>query len=152
MHENVLIVISEEIDQLVTIHHEAINRLEDLRSALYKDWLGSERLGAVIEPEKWKSLPRVDRDMFSVRFEGKCCVLGNTLSFKLLARLLQRPNVYLSHDHLLEDVWDCVRTPEAIRSVVKTLRSKLRESQLESLADCIDGSRKGHYAIVLRQS
>src|SRR4051794_35416384 len=63
----------------------------------------------------------VDRDRLQVEFRGRTCVLGNTLPFKLLERLARRPNTYVTHEELLYDVWNGVRSQAAIRSVVKRL-------------------------------
>jgi DNA-binding response OmpR family regulator len=83
-----------------------------------------------------------------VRFGGKTCFLGNTLPFRLLARLAQRPNRYFTYEELLADVWegDC-RSDASVRSVVKVLRRKLREAGMGQLADAIDGTERGHYAL-----
>lgn len=91
----------------------------------------------------------IDRSVLSVTFRGRSCFLGNSLPFKFLCRLAQRPNTFLSHDELLADVWQGLRSSDAVRSVVKTLRSKLRTAGLGELADAIDGSVRGHYALRL---
>lgn len=90
-----------------------------------------------------------DSRMFTVTYLGKTCFLGNTLSFRLLKHLEQRPNAHFSYENLLSEVWQSHRSDTAIRSVVKTLRQKLRMSGLVELADAIDGSVAGHYALKL---
>ena len=92
---------------------------------------------------------RVDRGLFSVTFQGKACFLGNTFPFKFLSHLAQQPNTYFSYEELLANVWQGIRSDSAVRSVVKTLRSKLRKSGLADLATAIDGSAFGHYALKL---
>ncbi|WP_437225965.1 winged helix-turn-helix domain-containing protein [Planctomicrobium sp. SH661] len=92
-----------------------------------------------------------DMEMLTVTYQEKSCFLGNTLPFRFFVRLARRPNIYVTHEDLLTDVWDGVRTDEAIRSVVKTLRSKLREADMASLADAIDGAVPGHYALKLEK-
>jgi len=92
---------------------------------------------------------RVDRGLFSVTFQGKECFLGNTFPFKFLSHLAQQPNKYVSYEELLADVWQGVRSDSTVRSAVKTLRSKLRQSGLADLATAIDGSVFGHYALKL---
>src|SRR3954468_10271586 len=52
----------------------------------------------------------IDRDRLQVVFHGRTCVLGNTLPFKLLERLARRPNTYVTHEELLSDVWEGVRS------------------------------------------
>lgn len=50
--------------------------------------------------------PVVDGNTFSVRWQDKTCFLGNTLLFRLCARLARSPNQYIAHLDLLEDVWE----------------------------------------------
>src|SRR5689334_2977568 len=68
----------------------------------------------------------IDRQLFSVSHRDRSCFLGDTLPFRLLDRLARPPKVYVSHNDLLSDVWNDPRTDDAIRSVVKQLRNKLR--------------------------
>lgn len=89
----------------------------------------------------------VDHEHLRVSFRGKSCFLGNTLPFRLLARLASRPNAYLTYEQLLDDVWDGLRSDSAIRSVVKRLRAMLRRDGMSELADAIDGSMPGRYAL-----
>lgn len=93
---------------------------------------------------------QVDQEHFSVSFDGRTCFLGNSLGFRLLKRLARGPNVYLSYEDLLADVWDCVRSDSAVRAVVKRLRDKLRRNGMSKLADSLDGSVSGHYSLRLK--
>jgi hypothetical protein len=88
-----------------------------------------------------------ERSLLSVTFRGKTCFLDNTLLFKLLASLSQRPNAYLSYEDLLSNVWEGVRSDATVRSVVKALRQRLRGAGPGELADAIDGTVAGHYAL-----
>jgi DNA-binding response OmpR family regulator len=90
-----------------------------------------------------------DRANFSVRWGNRTCRLGNTLAFKLLDRLAQRPGLYLHYDKLLSEFWDCHTSPEAVRSTVKILRRKLRAAGMGDLAKAIDGSNSHHYGLKL---
>ena len=94
-------------------------------------------------------LPIADPDIFAVRWKGKTCFLGKTLAFRLFARLARRPNHFLSHELLLDEVWECRVTKEAMRSVVKTLKQKLRQAGMEDLAAAIDGRRRECYGLIL---
>lgn len=94
----------------------------------------------------------IDPETLTITFHGRSCFLGKTLPFRLFHRLACRPNAYVSYEDLLTDVWDGERTDEAIRSVVKTLRGKLRQAGMKQLADAIDGSVPGHYALKLRDA
>lgn len=92
----------------------------------------------------------IDDMVLSIKFRGKICFLGNTLPFKFLSALAQRPNTYVPYEDLLAEVWHgAVRSDDAVRSVVKTLRSKLRNAGLAELADAIDGTVHGHYSLKL---
>ncbi len=92
----------------------------------------------------------IDPGLLTVHFRGRACFLGNTLPFHLLTRLARRPNTYVSYEDLLTEVWDGgLRSDTAVRSVVKTLRQKLRDAGLAELAAAIDGTSRGHYALRL---
>jgi hypothetical protein len=95
--------------------------------------------------------PVIDRSRFTVSFRGRTCCLGNTIPFRFLARLAGRPNRYASHEDLIEDVWGGECSDDALRSVVKNLRRRLRGAGLGEVADAIDGSQPGHYALRLTQ-
>ena len=84
----------------------------------------------------------------AVAYRGRECFLGNSLGLRLLARLADRPDRYVSYDDLLADVWDGGhRSDAAVRSVVRDLRRRLRAAGLGDLAAAIDGSVSGHYAL-----
>lgn len=91
----------------------------------------------------------IDQPMLSVVYRGKRCFLGNTLPFRLIERLASQPNRYFSNDQLLEEVWHDLVSKEAIRSVVKVLRAKLRQAGMNAIAAVIDGTVRGHYALML---
>ena len=93
----------------------------------------------------------IDRSHFSVRFHGKTCFLGNTLSFHFLERLAVRPQEYVPYEDLLTDVWRSKRSDETVRSLVKMLRRKLRKEGMAELANAIDGSVSGHYALMIER-
>lgn len=95
---------------------------------------------------------RIERGMLSVHFKGRTCFLGNTLPFKFLCRLAVHPNNYVSYEELLSEVWEGVRSNAAVRSVAKTLRSRLRQAGLAELAAAVDGTVPGHYVLKLPPS
>jgi len=105
--------------------------------------------GSPLPPDLPARSDLFDTDLLTITFRGKSCFFGKTLPFRLFLRLARRPNTYVSYEDLLTDVWDGERTDEAIRSVVKTLRGKLREAGMSALADAIDGSVPGHYGLKL---
>jgi DNA-binding response OmpR family regulator len=92
----------------------------------------------------------IDRATFTVHWGGKSCYLGNTLPFKFLERLARRPNQLIPCDQLLDDVWQGLRSREAMRSVVKVLRQKLSQAGMEDLAKAIDGTTAGHYGLMFK--
>jgi DNA-binding response OmpR family regulator len=93
--------------------------------------------------------PIVDAATFSVHWDGKVCVLGNTLPFRLLERLGHRPNQFIHCDQLLDEVWQDLRSREAIRSVVKVLKQKLVQAGMDDLAASIKGNQPHHYGLIL---
>jgi DNA-binding response OmpR family regulator len=86
---------------------------------------------------------------FCAQWGDKTCYLGDTLPFLLLERLARRPNRLFRYDILLQDVWKCKRSKEAVRSVVKVLRQKLRAAGMEDLAEAIDGTTAQHYGLMI---
>ena len=89
----------------------------------------------------------MDPALFEARFRGKSCRLGNTLEFRLLERLNQQPNRYVSHNDLSNDVWgDDQTTKNSIQRVVCNVRRKLGG---DGLAVRIDGSQRLHYRLVV---
>jgi DNA-binding response OmpR family regulator len=104
---------------------------------------------ATVSPSQTGKHLFIDHDRLQIAFHGRTCVLGNTLPFKFLVRLARRPNTYITHDELLSDVWEGVRSESAIRSVVKRLRQTLRRQGLSELAAAIDGTSSRRYCLRL---
>jgi DNA-binding response OmpR family regulator len=71
------------------------------------------------------------------------------LLFRLLERLAAQPEKYLSYEDLLSEVWESNRSDGAVRSVVRRLREALRSQGMDEVAEGIDGSVPGHYALKL---
>lgn len=92
---------------------------------------------------------KIDHALLQVSYRGKSCFLGSPLLFRLVDHLARNADVYVTHDELLETVWDGVRSDSAIRSAVKRLRAALRRDGLGDIADAIDGSAPGRYALRL---
>jgi DNA-binding response OmpR family regulator len=92
----------------------------------------------------------IDAGTFSVRWANRTCRLGNTVAFRLLARLARRPNHYLSYESLRDGIWDKCESDAAVQSAVKVLRRKLSAAAMADLAAVIDGSVSHHYALMLR--
>ena len=94
-------------------------------------------------------LPIADQTTFTVVWRGRSCFLGNTLLFRLFARLLRSRNRFVSHVDLLDDVWDGPREGSVIRGVAKRLRDQLAKDGMADLAQAIDGTTSGHYGLML---
>jgi DNA-binding response OmpR family regulator len=91
----------------------------------------------------------IDEATFSVRWSGCTCRLGNTVAFRLLARLARRPNQFLSYERLRAGIWDDCESDAAVQSAVKVLRRKLNAAGMPTLAAVLDGSVSRHYALLL---
>ena len=93
--------------------------------------------------------PVVDKDTFTVEFNGRRCELRNTKEFWLFERLNRRPGQYFSNDVLIHDVWNDEHTEKnTIQRTMSNLRRKLRDAEFEGIE--IDGtSNRGHYALKL---
>lgn len=93
----------------------------------------------------------IDRSALTVRWNGQSCFLGYTTAFRLMERLAQRPNHYVSHAQLLADVWGGPRSSSAIRSAVADLKARLTYEGMAELANAVDGSNPGHYGLIIRR-
>ncbi|HEY3325102.1 MAG TPA: winged helix-turn-helix domain-containing protein [Planctomycetota bacterium] len=90
-----------------------------------------------------KQRPLIDESTLSVIWRGRTLHLGQTLKFRLLERLARRPNQYVTHLDLLQDVWHDEYTETAtIRSMVRELRRKLCGGGMTDLAAAIRGHQE----------
>lgn len=89
-----------------------------------------------------------DRATFCVHWRGRTCYLGDTGPFRLLERLARRPGHLVHCDVLLQELWDCHTSRQAVRSAVKVLRQKLIAAGMEDLAAAIDGRTSHHYGLM----
>lgn len=96
-----------------------------------------------------KSIPHIDRARWAVLYRNRECYLGNTIPFRLLERLLRRPDRDVSHSQLLTDVWACTVSSDALRAAIKNLRQRLRNGDMADVADAIVGRTAGHYAFLV---
>jgi DNA-binding response OmpR family regulator len=82
-------------------------------------------------------------DTFEVRWKDCHCRLGPTTPFRLVQRLARRPNLYVTYQQLIDDVWDGQpRSETAIRSAVRELRRSLRDAGMHAVADAIHGQAR----------
>ena len=158
MHESTKIVqIVQGLKRLAATHVEAAHILHELVFAIGENWGVDTGIGDVTLPPANNSprqsfapqIPIADPETLAVQWKGKTCFLGKTIAFKLFARLARRPNHFLSHDLLLDEVWECRVTKEAMRSAVKTLKQKLRQAGMADLAAAINGRQRECYGLIL---
>lgn len=144
------------LEQLATIYSKAMTALEESGAIIEAqlDALSASHFEAFHNPKTVTQAGPliVDRSTFCAVYRGRRCPLGNTLAFKFLERLARHPGQYVSHEVLFRDVWKAIREPASLRSVVRELRSKLREARLLELADAIDGRVAGHYRLILNRA
>jgi hypothetical protein len=108
--------------------------------------------GLRLNPPRSHSQPLMDESTLSVIWSGKTLYLGNTHGYRLLARLAQRVNQYVTHLELLRDIWDDeFADTSLLRSGVQRLRVKLRDGGMGDLACAINGHH-GHYMLDLRKA
>jgi hypothetical protein len=89
--------------------------------------------------------PVICERTYSVTYAGKQCVLGNTISFRLLARLLWLPQWHpgwaVGTPSLVRDVWQesdpTYVSDGTIRQATSTLRGRLRSAGMDQLAEAI---------------
>ena len=92
--------------------------------------------------------PLVTAATFSVEWQGRRCDLGPSILFKLIQRLLRRPDRYYPYDILMDDVWDRRCSNTTVRSAVKRLRRALCDAGMCDLAGAIRG-RERCYGVFL---
>jgi DNA-binding response OmpR family regulator len=149
--------IIQRLNQLAAAHSEAESLLREIVSKLCEEFdfdvrsiaASNRRADGSSPARSVQQVPLADPNTLAIHWKGKTCFLGKTLAFKFFARLARRPNQFLSHDLLLDEVWECRVTKEAIRSVVKTLKQKLRKAGMDDLAARIDGGRRECYGLIL---
>jgi DNA-binding response OmpR family regulator len=145
--------IRDSLRRLVEAHEAAMRLLERSYQLLCEEFAPdlAECLGTPAPRDQIDDhfRPVIDPSRFTVTFRGRACRLGNTIPFRFLARLAETPERYVPHQQLIDDLWDGVCSDDALRSVVKNLRRRLRDAGLGELADAIDGLTPGHYALVL---
>jgi DNA-binding response OmpR family regulator len=148
----------ERLAQLAGCLNQAVRLADEITADVARNLAGT---ASCPNSGTWRSAPDaakdsggrpiVDRTTFTVRWSDKICYLGNTLPFKLFERLARRPNQLVHCDQLLDEVWQCCRSREAMRSVVKVLRQKLCQAGMKDLAKAIDGKTARHYGLMLNR-
>jgi len=97
-----------------------------------------------------RSFPYVDHATFSIRWHGSTCGMGATIPLRLFERLCRRPNCFVCHENLLQDVWQGARKSEnTVRSTVRRLKRILEGAGMSDLAQSIR-CEGGRYALMLQ--
>ena len=115
--------IVQGLKRLAATHVEAAHVLHELVFAIGENWGVNTGIGDVTLPPANNSprqslapqIPIADPETLAVQWKGRTCFLGKTIAFKLFAQLARRPNHFLSHDLLLDEVSECRVTKEAMR-------------------------------------
>ncbi|MGC8625497.1 MAG: winged helix-turn-helix domain-containing protein [Phycisphaerae bacterium] len=94
-------------------------------------------------------LPFIDSATLAVSWNGATCFLGATILLRLFTRLCRRPNFFICHENLLQDVWQGDRKSQStVRSTVRRLKRSLEHAGMADLANSIR-CEGGRYALVL---
>ena len=149
--------VAEQLAQLAACLNQAVELTEEIIDTSRNLGLTMPPSSVRVVPERpradavgiSKQFPVADRATFSVHWHDNTCYLGNSLPFRLMERLAYCPNQFIHRDQLLDEVWECRRSREAMRSVVKVLRRKLCQAGMEDLAEAIDGTTAHHYGLML---
>lgn len=75
--------------------------------------------------------------MCSVRWRGRCCVLGPSLPLRLIHRLARHPERFFTYDLLMDEVWERRCSDAALRALVCRLRQSLKDAEMLDLAEAI---------------
>jgi len=78
----------------------------------------------------------------AVEWHGRRCVLGPSLALNLIHCLSRHPGRFYTYDTLMERVWRCQVSDDAVRTLAKRLRRILAEAGMADLADAIRGRER----------
>ena len=99
-----------------------------------------------------RAFPYIDQATLSVRWHGSTCGLGATIPLRLFDRLCRRPNCFVCHENLLQDVWQGARKSQnTVRSTVRRLKRSLERAGMADLAQSIR-CQGGRYALMLQRA
>lgn len=144
-----LVQLAKELSDALTSAAYYAHEIQSLVQLQLRNELGESDGQVKTKSDGFSERPMLDQSTYSVTWQGRSLHLGHTRCFWLLARLVRRPNQYVTHLDLLNDVWDDEElTTATIRSTVCQLRRRLRKSRMRHLADAIRG-HNGHYILEL---
>lgn len=83
--------------------------------------------------------PVVDRDRYTIEFDGQTCDLKQSpLSWRIFQQLMRRPGVAVSHEALARNAWrDQYTDAGVIAKGITILRNRLRFDRMDALANAI---------------
>jgi hypothetical protein len=88
-------------------------------------------------------------DTFTVTYKGKPGFFGNSVAFRLLARLAESPGIYVALNILKWDVWhDEDISDGRVQRQISNIRTLLRHAEIEGVE--IDGEQPQRYRLILR--
>ncbi len=129
--QNQVSIFRQRLSQFEGVLHDLRRFLDDLEEA------------ASVSPDDYKPRPlhadaeiaRMDWDSFSVSYRGNHCLLGDSISFRLLEQLLRDPNRYQRFPELLRTAWRGQRrSDDTVRTAIFRLRKQLRARGFPELA------------------
>ncbi|WP_439630596.1 winged helix-turn-helix domain-containing protein [Gemmata sp.] len=89
----------------------------------------------------------VDPGRFEVRLDGVPCGLGNTLDFRLVARLAEARGQYVTVQTIAAEVWaDPRANKNSIQRVASSVRRQFRDHGYSGVV--VDGDEDGYYRLV----
>lgn len=148
------VVLSQRLTRLHAMVSRCVQELtgvvSDLAAAGAKGGQIANILGSQIDdPAALFHRPIVDVSAMTVTWQGRSCTLGNNRLLHLMERLARRPNVYIPVDRLIRDVWEGKPlTDDTVRSTVRSLKHRLRQSKMPRLARSIRCARR-QYGLIL---
>jgi DNA-binding response OmpR family regulator len=135
------------LEQALAMHARTEGLIKDAASLLQSGLL--KGTNGQSNGRMTRSFPYVDHATLSVRWHGSNCGLGATILLRLFERLCRRPNCFVCHENLLQDVWQGARKSEnTIRSTVRRLKRSLEGAGMAELARGIR-CKGGRYALML---
>jgi len=114
------------------------------------DVTGLNQRPATATPETAETAVPLVIEGFEIRRGDRVARLGNTMSFKILEKLLAESGRYVPHSEIERAAWgDIASRSASLHQHVAKIRKKLSEAGFDDVE--IDGSEAGHYRLVLQQ-
>jgi DNA-binding response OmpR family regulator len=138
------------LEQAVAMQARTEGLIKEAASVLQSELLKANHNGHFSRRSNG-AFPHIDHGAFSVRWHGSTCSLGATIPLRLLDRLCRRPNCFVCHENLLQDVWQGARkSHNTVRSTVRRLKRSLESAGMADLAQRIR-CQGGGYALFLHK-